>query len=47
MLRTLPTVYMKWIGRTVTYDQAMFSFLATSSLYPYGLETVETNLFEN
>ena len=39
-------VYIKWIGKTITYDQC-FRFSATSSLYQYELETVNTNLFEN
>ena len=28
MWRTLLTVYMKWIGKTVTYDQAMISLFS-------------------
>ena len=47
MLRTLSTLSIKWIGKTVTYDQAMFPLLATSSLYHCGSETANTNLLEN
>ena len=47
MWRTLFTVYMKWIGKTLHIIKPCFRFLATSSLYPYGLETADTNLFEN
>jgi hypothetical protein len=38
---------MKWIGKPLHVIKPCFRFLATSSLYPYGLETADTNLFEN
>ena len=33
MWRNLSMLFIKWIGKTVTYDQAMFPLLATSSLF--------------
>ena len=46
-MASLIDTFYQWIGKTVTYDQAMFPILAASSLYQYGSETANTNLLEN